>query len=90
MKNLFSDAQDRIYIGSGAQLAYERLVDAINASSPKYKAISRVHEVCVGKAKESPLPCSVHVPTILGVGDSQGPGGERYRNGEDYNAVIMN
>lgn len=85
-----TDAQGRTYTGSGAQLAYRRLIDAIQASSSEYKAVSRVHEVCVGKAKESPLQCSVHIPTFFGVGDPQGPGGDRYRNGEDYNAVIMN
>lgn len=85
-----TDTQGRTYTGSGAQLAYRRLVDAINVSSPQYKAVSRIHEVCVGKAKESPLQCSVHIPTIFGVSNLQGPGGDRYRNGEDYNAVIMN
>ncbi|HXF86610.1 MAG TPA: hypothetical protein VNK49_14610 [Anaerolineales bacterium] len=83
-----TDAEGRTYTGSGAQLAYRRLIDAINAASPAYQAVSRVHEVCVGKAaNDSNLPCSTHIPTFFDAADL---GGDKYHNGEDYNEVIMN
>ena len=73
----------------GFKERFARLAEAIAAVPPEYRAVSRVHEVCVGKAKESPLPCSVHIPTIFDVDDPEGSGGDHYRGGEDYNAVIM-
>lgn len=81
-----TDAQGRTYTGSGAQLTYRRLTDAIKGASTEYKAVARVHEVCAGQDRESSLPCSVHIPTFFA---SSELGGDRYKNGEDYNAVIM-
>lgn len=84
-----TDALGRTYTGSGAQLTNQRLTEAVAAASPEYRAVSRVHEVCVGRNTKEPLPCSVHIPTIFAVDDPEGSGGDRYRGGEDYNAVIM-
>lgn len=78
-----TDPAGNSYRGSGMQLAYLRVNEALRASP--LMAVSRIHEVCVGRDPQRG-ECFVHIPTIRA---SSQVGGDRYRGGEDYNAVIV-
>lgn len=83
-KVTIKDKNGADFTGGGCQIAHKELDDAISSTGKQSNSTFR--EVCIGGKASNGLSCTAHIPTVRSKAQS---GGDTYRDGEDYNSVIM-